>query len=309
MAATTHVKLGLLALATLAGAVAIAFALGIRGLRTDVVPYHAYFDESVQGLEIGSPVKYRGVRIGSVSAVQIAPDRKHVDVTLALGTRDARRLGIADQTPGLFAQLAIQGITGVKFVDLDFFATDQQPTALPFPTAERTLPTRSSLMKGLGDNLEAVGSRLPELADRTITTMTKLDRVLDELHDQHLPARIGTAIADVDATVLDLRRLIASVERAQLPEKTARTVDELRTTIASGKTLVDKLEAQIGVVESMRRAFDAAGDLGVKAGRTPEQLERTLRDLDRAATAVREFFDALDRDPDMLVKGRARRQP
>ncbi|MGE5180688.1 MAG: MlaD family protein, partial [Acidobacteriota bacterium] len=80
----THFKLGLLALVTAAMVIATGLALGLHSLSSDTDEYHSYFDESVQGLDLGAPVKYRGVRIGNVSEVAIAADRKHVDVVLSL---------------------------------------------------------------------------------------------------------------------------------------------------------------------------------------------------------------------------------
>jgi paraquat-inducible protein B len=313
MSVSTHLKLGLFALAAVAAVVAIAVALGIRGVRTDTVHYHSYFDESVQGLEVGSPVKYRGVKIGNVTAIEIAVDRRHVDVTLALDTRDARRLGLgaSDDEPavpsGFEAQLAVQGITGVKFVDLDVpRANVPPPPALPFATARRTIPARSSLIKSLEDNLTAIGGRLPELVDHTDATMAKLARVLDDLGAERVPSRVATALDDLDATVLDLQRLVRGVSRAQLPARAGRAIDELHDTVSGTKELVAKVGEQASVLASARRAFDAFGDLGVSAGGSAEQLDRTLRTLDEAAASLRDFLDALDRDPDMLVKGRAK---
>ena len=310
MSVSTHLKLGVFALAALAGAIAIALVLGLRGVRSETIGYHTYFDESVQGLDVGSPVKYRGVRIGSVRSIEIAPDRRHVDVAMGLDAGDAARLGLDDGAPALFAQLAVQGITGVKFVDLDVaHANERAAPPLPFPTPTRTIPARSSLMKSLEDNLQAIGNRLPEVVDRTISTMEKLELVLDDLHAQHVPARVATTLGDLDTTVLDLQRLVRGVAKAELPARAGRAIDELHETVAGTKDLVAKVGELATVLVSARRAFDAFGDLGVAAGGTTDQLDQTLRTLDEAAAALRDFVDALDRDPDMLVKGRAKAVP
>ena len=54
--------------------------LGARSLQKEVGRYVSYFDESVQGLDVGSPVKFRGVTIGTVGGIDVAPDHRHVEV-------------------------------------------------------------------------------------------------------------------------------------------------------------------------------------------------------------------------------------
>ena len=61
-----------------------------------------------------------------------------------------------------------------------------------------------------------------------------------------------------------------------------------------------------GLVASTRRATDSIGDLGRSTSDSTADLERTLRDLDEAAKAIRQLAESIDRDPDMLVKGRAK---
>ena len=70
---TNHWKLGLFVVLGFVLALCTVVFLGARSLHKDSVSYKTYFDESVQGLEIGSPIKFRGVTIGNVSAIDIAP--------------------------------------------------------------------------------------------------------------------------------------------------------------------------------------------------------------------------------------------
>src|SRR6478735_7047917 len=143
---TNHFKLGLFVLAGIAASVATMVLIGAQSMKTETVSYHTFFNESVQGLEVGSPVKYRGVTIGHVSQIEIAPDRRHVDVLNELDVADIKRLGLAAADvstrkktrflvpPDLRAQLASQGITGVKFVQIDFFdPRSNPPPVVPFP--------------------------------------------------------------------------------------------------------------------------------------------------------------------------------
>jgi ABC-type transporter Mla subunit MlaD len=307
MSTTTHVKLGLLVLIGISAGIATMLGLGIKATRTSTVEYRTYFDESVNGLEVGSPVKYRGVRIGRVRQIGIAPDAKHVDVLLALTTEAATRLGIAATTQGLRAQLGTMGVTGMKFVDLDFFdpKTNPPPT-LAFTPDPHHIPARASLLKGLGDNLEAIGPKLPDLVDRADATLAAISRVLDDIGDEHVARRFATAADEVARAAEDIRRLVRQVEGSRLDHKAAAALERASTAITHLDELIGRLDGVTGLVASARRATDSIGDVGRTTLGSSQELERTLRELGDAARAVRDAADMIQRDPDVLLKGRAR---
>ena len=94
-APTNHWKLGLFVVVGIVLSLTTITFLGAQSLQKQVVSYQTYFDESVQGLEVGSPVKFRGVTIGTVSAIDIAADRRHVEVTSELAVIDLSDLGLS----------------------------------------------------------------------------------------------------------------------------------------------------------------------------------------------------------------------
>ena len=310
--ASTKAKLGLFGLLAGAALVAAAFVLGIRGFESPGVPYHAFFDETVQGLEIGAPVKYRGMTIGNVTTVAIAPDKKHVDVTLALRPEEVQRLGLGApvKDPGLRAQLATQGITGVKLVDLDFFDPRTSPAPdLPFEAPKNTLPAKSSTLKGLADGLEVTVQRLPSLIDATIATLEKLGSILDDLQGARLPAKVALALEGVGGAIGDLRTILRNIDRAHIPDKAGVAIDALGDSAAKVNAILERVGGDGGLMSLMastQRATDNLGDLGRAGKSSARDLDRTLRDLDEAARAVRDLAQAIERDPDMLFKGRAK---
>lgn len=103
------------------------------------------FDSSVQGLDIGSPVKYRGISIGRVKSIGCAARVYHeksdyVLVVMALdpdmfpgawnASMDvALKQAVAE---GLYVQLAIQGLTGTAFLEMDYGQIPRQ-NRLEFP--------------------------------------------------------------------------------------------------------------------------------------------------------------------------------
>src|SRR4051812_48353324 len=164
-APTNHWKLGLFVVVGFALALGTVAWLGARSLRKEVSRYVSYFDESVQGLEVGSPIKFRGVTIGTVGKIDVAPDHRHVEVTSDLGVAELNRLGLnmgandnsrkkLDMATDLRVQLASAGLTGVKFLQLDFFVVaDNPPPVLTFPVPENYIPAAASTMKNIEDSL------------------------------------------------------------------------------------------------------------------------------------------------------------
>lgn len=306
MAASRNLKLGIFVLAGLVGLVIAAVVLGIHAMKQETVGFHSYFDESVQGLEVGAPVKYRGVRVGTVDSIDLAPDRKHVDVVLAISKHDATRLDLARTELDLRAQLGGMGLTGLKLVDIDIADPRQPPPTLSFAPDRLYIPTRPSLMAGLSTELEAMKRRLPELADRGTKSLDKVDRLLDDIHDSRLVARAGDALDHVGGAAADTQRLVAHVERARLPEHLTATLASTDKAIAQVTGVLRQVGGPSGLVASAHKAADAVGELGRTTVASADELTRTVRDLGNAARAIRELAEELERDPEVLVKGRER---
>ncbi|HSQ65649.1 MAG TPA: MlaD family protein [Polyangiaceae bacterium] len=306
--ASTHFKLGLFTLLGLTAALVTAFVLGVRGTHTDTIDYHTYFDESVQGLDVGAPVKYRGVQIGSVADIAIAPDDKHVDVTMALNRERIQKLKVPFEpgTPRLRAQLNSQGITGVKFIDIDFFDPKAAPRPkLPFEHAKNYIPATPSLFKGLEDNLEAVGQRLPELVDVMTESLKKIDSLLGSVQDERIASRVAKILDGVDVTVADADRVLRHFDTAGIPNKTASALDDLSRAIANVNGMLERIGGDGGLVASTQRATESIGDLGRSTNTSAQMAGQTLKELDQAARSLRDLADSLERDPQMLLQGHA----
>jgi ABC-type transporter Mla subunit MlaD len=307
-ARSTYFKLGLFTLLAIAMAVIVGVVLGIR-VHEETVEYHTYFDESVQGLDVGAPVKYRGVPIGKVAKIAIAPDRRLVDVTLDLATRDWQKLKPAEPSPNLRARLAMQGITGVKFVDINFVHPDlSPPPKLDFAPAANYIPSAPSLTKRLEDNLQAILERLPELIDAAADTANEIRVVAQGFREQQIPENMGRAMRDIDAAARDVRVLVARVDRTQLPRHVGVGLERLTAAITEVDAMLQRVGGAHGLVASTQRAADTIGDLGRSTAGAADQLQRTLRELSGAAEAIRDLSEAVEREPDLLVKGRVQRR-
>jgi phospholipid/cholesterol/gamma-HCH transport system substrate-binding protein len=307
MLVRTQFKLGMFTLVVLGSVLVIVLAFGWHRGRGGTQRYETYFDESVQGLALGAPIKFRGVSIGNVSDIAIAPDHRYIAVGLAISKPEAVRLDAALAQTQLRAQLATQGVTGVRFIDIDIPDPETEPPpALPFPVAARYIPSRASFLGGLGGDLRTVARDLPALFGRGETTLRKVDRMLDELHDGRLVGRTADLLDQVGAVVKDARTWMTELRRARLPEGAATTLARVRDSAARLDVALAKFDHADELVVSATRATDAFGNLGRSSQASREELDRTLREIGDAARAMRDLVEAIERDPDMLVKGRAK---
>ncbi len=316
-----HTKLGVFVLLALAAVLATVVAFGAQRAKRETVAYHTYFNESVQGLELGAPVKFRGVTIGFVSAIEIAPDHRHVDVVSELDVVDIRRMGLAEASEGsgpkkhyrflvpadLRAQLGSQGITGIKYVSIDFFdPKSNPPPPLPFPVPEEHIPAAPSMMKSLEDSVTKAMDRLPELVDAVVAIVTRVDGLVATLEREGVTEKAAATITHADQVLATLDKTLKSVDRAQVPEKAAKTLDDMQSAVGKMNALLDKVGGEAGLLASAQKATESVGSVGRDAHGTTRQLDETLREVKDAASSIRALADALERDPDMLLKGRAK---
>lgn len=292
----THFKLGVLTIVAMTAMLVAVVVLGLHRSGAPTVAYHTYFDESVQGLGTGSPVKFRGVRIGSVSSIAIAPGGRYVDVTYAVDAATARRLRIEAAPAEVRARLNTQGLTGVKFIDIDFFPGAPAQT-LPFPPARRSIAAQPSLLKGVETAIDAVGRRVPALIESATAAVDKLQDILDDIDNAALPDRIASTIDATNNVVSDARAIVRPA-RALLANVDAA--------VGKAHAMFDRINGDQGLVARAGEAVKSVDRLGQRALGSTEQLDRTLRDIGDAAQALRDLLDELERAPDMIVKGRAR---
>jgi phospholipid/cholesterol/gamma-HCH transport system substrate-binding protein len=312
---TNHWKLGLFVVVGVVLSLATVTFLGAESLKKQVVSYQSDFDESVQGLEVGSPVKFRGVTIGAVSAIGIAPDRRHVVVTSELAVADLSDLGLSvgkgDRSKirvpaDLRMQVASQGITGVKFLLIDFFdIKDNPPPELPYAVPENYIPAAVSTMKNLEDAVVRAVNRIPEIADGIVVLLAKVNHLLDDLQDGKLLESAAGTLARANAVLATLQTEIHESHIAKLSGRADESLTLLNETITRTNALLARLGGDKGLLASAQRASNAVGDVAVNARSLGPELEETLRDVQEFTAAVQRVADALERDPDMLLKGRS----
>ena len=254
--------------------------------------------------------------VGSVSAIGIASDRRHVAVTSDLAVPDLSELGLAVgkgekskiRVPSdLRMQVASQGITGVKFLQIDFFdEKDNPPPDLPFKVPENYIPAAVSMMKNLEDAVVHAVNRFPEIADALVAVMGKVNRLLDEVQHGKLMESGASVLARANQMLGSLQGAIGQAQVGKLSTQAQDALSVLTQTIARTNTMLTKMDGERGLLASAQRASNAVGDVATNARNLGPELEETMRDVQEFTAAIQRVADALERDPDMLLKGRGK---
>lgn len=318
-APTNHWKLGLFVVLGAMVAMGALVLLGARTLQKQTVRYKTFFDESVQGLEVGSPVKFRGVTIGNVSVIDVAPDHREVEVTCELGVTQLDELGLnvprfrkahIAVPPDLRVQLASAGITGVKFILIDFFPIENNPVPrLPFAVPENYIPSTPSTMKNLEDAVVKSVDSFPKLLEQIVVLLAKVSHIMEDVNDEHLPQKMSVTLAKLDRVLTSVDSSLTQLDAPKLSAKAQDTLTSLNGTMTQMNHLLDRLQGEKGLLTSMERASNGLGDLTRGASGLGPELEETLRDVQEAAGAIQKLGAELDRDSDMLLKGRSKVRP
>ncbi|MET0341774.1 MAG: MlaD family protein [Polyangiales bacterium] len=318
-APTNQWKLGLFVVSgVVIGLVTIMFLAG-RALQKESVRYTSFFDEAVTGLNTGSPVSYRGVTIGNVSEINIATDRRHVEIAYDLAVDDLERLGLIASEgrrtqinipPDLRVQVGSSGVTGTKYLQLDFFRDQTHPRPeLPFDVPENYIPATPSTFKSLESSVMQAADQIPVVAKQLESILRQVNEIVTEVHEQKLPTHAAGTLSSASALLSLMHKKLESVSIDQLSDEARATFARANATLARADALLERAGSEQGLLRSVERASDAVGDVAVSANDAVVDVATTMRELRATIDAVRLLAEALERDSDMLVKGRAKTAP
>lgn len=207
----------------------LATAVWVAGSRTgrSTVLYDIYFDGSVTGLKPGNSVQYRGIPVGGVVDMRIDPDnveRILVTIEVEAGTP------IREDTE---ATLALQGITGLSFIQLTG-GTQQSPPLTPPPGRDRAvIASRPSQLSALID-------AAPELLERTIRVIRQLEDLLGEENLAHISNTLGnieTMTGNLAASGDEIGAMLA---------EGASTMEELRKVTEHASVMMASIQGDVG---------------------------------------------------------------
>jgi len=272
-------------------------------LFSDLDRYLIYFDGSVNGLQVGSPVKLQGVEVGQVVSIHAIADTAHWEVStetlieIDRARFDQRGPRIADPVEreraliagGLRARLDVQSlITGQLYVSLLVLPGSEArmigPPDKPYPEIPAVPSTSQEVQRVVRGAVE----KFEQLPIEDI--FHKIDEILAGVNRILNQARLEETVANLNDTISEARGAIGDVRRV------LRSVDGQIAPVA---------ESAISTLDEARRALEAAQSTVSPESAVAYRLSETLAELSGAARALRELAVYLERNPNSVVFGRS----
>lgn len=295
-APANYVRIGLFVVLGFAAAIALAVALGATTkMHKKTTAYVTYFNEPVTGLDLGAPVKARGVNVGQVGEITFAPDNRMIEVRMDMETSLIKRVvgephGVR---PDLRAQLASQGLTGSRFVSIDFFdATMNPPPIMSFALPEHYIPAAKSQQKSIEDSVTKA--------------MDSLASLVGTMSQEGLSEKTVQAMTTANDVLTTLEQFLKGIDRQHIPQRATATIDQVRAAVEKVSLALDRVGGETGLIATTQRSVSSFGEAGRNATGATRDLDETLSEVRDAAAAIRLLADELEREPDILLKGRAR---
>ena len=297
-----YFKLGLFVIGATVAGIVLLIVIGSGRWFQPKLTIETYFNESVQGLDIGSKLKYRGVSIGEVTRIGFTYNKYELDKPMTqrrryvlveaqiepklLGGRAATGEITSEENAkleverGLRVRLTPQGITGTSFLEIDY--VDPPPALLPIDwTPDNVyIPGAPSTVGQFVNAASEILDRLHKLdVEGTLANLNKLlvtaNARIEGLDTKTLSERATSTLAKVERTLDSVEAKKLSDEGVALLTELRATNAELKKTLANPalQKLPDDAEAAVA------RVKEIVSD--PKLAKTLANLERTMARIDR----------------------------
>jgi ABC-type transporter Mla subunit MlaD len=316
-------RLGMFVIAAVTLFFAVIFVFGLSDVFEKKARFVTLFQESVQGIAVGTPVKYKGVPIGSVSDISIAINENliRVDMDIELkaftGESNMPMTKALDQfydffkkerSKGLRCRLEYAGITGLKYIELDYYIDSASNIITEPNNISKThfyVPAQPSMFKDIlkliNTSLEKI-SRVPfdKISDEMTETLKSMQRLLDD-------PKLKNTIEKMEKMSDNLEKSTSSISNVFTENKLREIVDGLNSNLKTINALAtdarkDLQNAQIPETsKSFRNAADSVNEV-------KQSLQTTINKIDQTIDSLNELVNYLNDDPSALVRGK-QKQP
>ncbi len=274
----------------------------------EVKKYNIHFDESVLGLNIDAPVKYRGISVGKVTSLKINPkNMEQVEVLVTI----LKTTPIKEDT---VAKLTAQGITGLSYINLSMGSRDKKDLGTKGDEKYPVIQTVPSFFENFEQSLGTVSSKLS-------TTLTQTEKLLNDDNQRQISlvlTRTASILEKIDRTLNEetINDMQASVKNLN---SLTKKVDDLTPDIEKfieksvswenniAESFGSIMNSYVGIRSSMdeiKRAI-SSGEFNIKdiAGDVVPTMNNTLIDMQELMIRLDSMMETYERSPgDILFK-------
>ena len=294
------------------------------------IPVYSQFQESVQGLESGALVKYRGVPIGKVTDITLSTSSNliRVDMEINLSKMHADPVegqkAIAITEPefysfmkreiagGLRARLELNGISGFKYIELDYQDNAQ---ALKKTVAKNGfgkdgvffIPSEPSMLSGLRSGITETIAKIAsidykQISEKLDTTLNSANELLSNPNMKRMLENSEKLTAELSTTIHALNSAFTPKRFEELSDRTTAVLEQIKELSAR----LDKVVVESRIPETSSSFRNAALSL-----RDSEQaFNSTMAKFNDTLDALTELIQMLDANPSALLSGKkAQKEP
>jgi phospholipid/cholesterol/gamma-HCH transport system substrate-binding protein/paraquat-inducible protein B len=328
-----YFKIGLFVLGATAIAVAGIIIFGAGKWFEQSAMVETYFFESVQGLEVGAPVRLRGVRVGRVESIKLAreeygvifdpktdsfPYRGLVVVRMSVRPSVAVHLKEDDEAvlmrkavdAGFRFRLASQGITGVLYIESEFLDPGRYPPIqIAWTPKTPYIPSAPSTITELGADLRSITRKLEQvdidkIAKNLDGMITSVTRLVNNFQDDHLGTEIKEVMAEVRGTVQEARRVLGGPDlRKALKDSSAAMADIRRTAADLSYTAKDVRRAMTQLPEITARLNASVRRIDALLAAKGETVDDLLENLRSVSEELNYLTKAVEHYPSQVLFG------
>ena len=259
--------------------------------------YTTYFDESVQGLQVDSAIKYRGVEIGKVQKIKVAPDYRLIEVVMKIDIE-------SDLQKQTVATLKTTGITGIVFIELDQLRSGDLSNSpkINFKSSYPVIPSRrSEISRFLADtgvimqNIKDID--LKGISDQMKNTSKAIENFVEG-------KRVNNIMTNLESTSANLDHAISKINKTVSEGKLDRVVNETMGVLLDAHQLIGQAKNEIDALklrEKADRTDILLKDIDKKAQVITNELQDTSEHLRVTSENLQKLSDNLKRNPSELI--------
>ena len=297
----SYFKIGLFVISAIVIGVIGVVVLGVGTVLQKKALVETYIDESVQGLDVGSPLKFRGVPVGrveqiSLTSAEYATRRQYVLVRMSIETNMFQFPVNDPNSPelkrelerGFRIRLAPQGLTGVAYLEADYLdpernpplETDWRPRYPYIPSARSRITQLSEAVERILQNIGDINiSRLSESIEKSLAAMTKL---ADSANFEKIGDQTNALLAEVRETNRQVNMLVSNPELKSGIADAAATAGIARQLVERAEKPIERMLTDLPQVgESLNRMVTRLDSVTSDLPETSAQLRQTLQRVNR----------------------------
>jgi len=252
--------------------------------------YVTYFDESVQGLQIDSRVKYRGVDVGSVERIGVAPDQRLVEVVVKIDLQ-------GDIEHSIVTQLKAAGITGIVFVELDRRQPDEPDFVPPagMKTVYPVIPSQPSQAKQMLSSVDRIMDRIAQvdlagISDQLKQTSRAMETFFTGQEMINIIRNLDTTTATLDRNLQWFDRILAEGKADSMISAMEQGLGEVRQGIGEAREGIGEVRQGIG--EARQGIGEAREGIG--------EVRQGLGEARQGVSEIRKLLAAIGKEVEDL---------